>query len=135
MCDYTLHTGSDEYIFEASQRLGINQNPTFNCLGNKINSKIMLLTADEIEYAGGLIGLPNNNYYLYNPDVTQQSWTITPAKGNATYYNPYVLSNDGSIVDNLEGKQTLGVRPAINISKDVTVSGTGTIDDPYIITN
>lgn len=135
LCDYTLHTGSEEYIFEASQRLGINQNPTFNCLGNKINSKIMLLTADEIEYAGGLIGLANNNYYLYNPNVSQQSWTITPAKGNATYYNPYVLSNDGSIVDSIDGKQTLGVRPVINISKNVTVTGNGTIDNPYVITN
>lgn len=132
-CDYTLFTGSDEYIFEASQRLEINHVPTFNCLGNKVNTKIMLLTADEVEYAGGLIGISNTNYYLYNSNILNPSWTITPAKGNASEYYPYVLGITGQIESTSLGNQTRAVRPVININKKVTVTGKGTYDNPYQI--
>ena len=135
LCDYTLYTGSDQYIFESSQRLGINHDPTFNCLGNKVTSKIMLLTADEIEYAGGLIGVSNESYYLYNSEIQNPSWTITPAKGNADVYYPYVLLSNGSIDDNNAGNMQRSVRPVINISKNVTVTGNGTKDNPYQISN
>ena len=132
-CDYTLYTGTNEYIFESSQRLEINHVPTFNCLGNKVNSKVMLLTADEIEYAGGLIGVVNNNYYLYNANITNQVWTITPAKGNQSEYYPYVLGTSGQIESSAIGNQTRAVRPVININKKVTVTGKGTYDEPYQI--
>ncbi|MBO4600628.1 MAG: hypothetical protein J5634_00075 [Bacilli bacterium] len=133
LCDYTLYTGKDQYIFEASQRLGINHTPTFNCLGSKLTSKIMLLTADEIEYAGGLIGVSNDSYYLYKSDIVNPSWTITPASGNASEFYPYALSNNGSIDDSIVGNQQKNIRPVINISKNVVVSGDGTIDNPYEI--
>ena len=132
-CDYTLYTGSDEYVFESSQRLEINYAPTFNCLGNKINAKIMLLTADEIEYAGGLIGITNTNYYLYNQNITNQSWTITPAKGNSAEYYPYVLGVSGQLESGTVGNQARAIRPVININKKVTVTGKGTYDNPYQI--
>ena len=132
-CDYTLYTGSDEYVFESSQRLEINYAPTFNCLGNKINAKIMLLTADEIEYAGGLIGITNTNYYLYNQNITNQSWTITPAKGNSGEYYPYVLGVSGQLESGTVGNQARAIRPVININKKVTVTGKGTYDNPYQI--
>lgn len=135
LCDYTLYTGSTDYVFEASQRLSINHAPTFNCLGTKINSKIMLLTADEIEYAGGLIGVANNNYYLYKSDILNPSWTITPAKGNANEFYPYALGVSGALEDGNVGSQQRSIRPVINIMKNVTVSGDGTYDNPYVITN
>lgn len=132
-CDYTLFTGSDEYIFESSQRLEINHAPTFNCLGTKVNSKIMMLTADEIEYAGGLIGVTNNNYYLYNSNILNPTWTLTPAKGNSNEYYPYVLGVTGQLESTSIGNQARAVRPVINISKKVTVTGKGTYDNPYQI--
>lgn len=133
LCDNTSYTGTDEYIFAANQRLTVNNNPTFNCLGSKINSKIFVLTADEVVYAGGLIGVGNQNYYLYNSSIGNPSWTITPAKGNKNEFYPYVLSTSGSLDDSLVGTSKGGIRPVINIRKDLSVTGKGTYEEPYEI--
>ena len=132
-CDYVLYTGKDEYIFESSQKLEINHTPTLNCLGNKLNSKIMLLSADEIEYAGGLVGVSNTNYYLYNYNINNQTLTLTPSKGSSSEYYPYVLGTNGQIESSVVGNQTRAVRPVININKKVSVTGKGTYDNPYQI--
>ena len=131
VCDNTAYTGTDEYIFNASQRLTINHNPTFNCLGTTINSKVSMLTADEIEYAGGLIGASNSEYFLYNGSITNSSWTLTPSKGNVSEYYPYTLSVNGSLEDGNIGNVKRSVRPVINIIKNISVTGKGTIDEPY----
>lgn len=131
VCNDTKYTAAEEYIFNSNQRLTVNQNPTLNCMGSVTSSKISILSADEIEYAGGLIGVANNNYFLYNSNIYNSSWTLTPSKGSALEYYPYVLSSNGSIEDNNIGTYYKSIRPVINIIKRVNVSGTGTIDDPY----
>ena len=133
VCDNTAYTGSEEYVFNASQRLTVNHNPTFNCLGTEINSKVSMLTADEVEYAGGLIGASNSSYFLYNGTITNSSWTLTPSKGNMYEYYPYTLSPNGSLEDGNVGSIKRSVRPVINIIKNVSVTGKGTQDDPYEI--
>ncbi len=48
-------------------------------------------------------------------------------------YAFYVDSDSGGII-NLSGvNNTYGVRPVINLSSNVTVTGSGTIADPYIV--
>lgn len=131
VCDDSAYTGNDQYVFSSSQRLSVNHEPTFNCLGSKINSKISLLSADEIEYAGALIGVSNENYYLYNPNITNPVWTMTPSKGNQEEFYPYALSTSGSLDDSQIGNQKKAVRPVINIRKDISVIGKGTINEPY----
>ena len=131
VCDDSAYTGKDEYIFNTSQRLTVNNNPTFNCLGTKLNSKISLLTADEVEYAGGLIGLGNSNYYLYNSNILNPVWTMSPSKGNQEEFYPYTISTSGSLDDSSIGNQKKSVRPVINIRKDLSVIGKGTVDEPY----
>lgn len=131
VCDDTAYTGKDEYIFSVSQRLSVNHEPTFNCLGTKINSKISILTADEAEYAGALIGVGNDDYYLYNSNIANPVWTMSPSKGSANEFYPYTISTSGSLDDSLIGNQKKAVRPVINIRKDLSVMGKGTIDEPY----
>lgn len=131
VCDDSAYTGSDEYIFNASQRLSVDHNPTFNCLGTRLNSKISILTADEVEYAGALIGVGNNSYYLYNSNILNPVWTMTPSKGNEKEFHPYTISTSGSLEDSSVGNQKKSVRPVINIKKDLSVVGKGTIDEPY----
>lgn len=131
VCDDSAYTGKEEYIFNVSQRLTVNNNPTFNCLGTKINSKVSLLTADEVEYAGALIGVGNDSYYLYNSSIQNPSWTMSPSKGNENELYPYIISTSGSIDDSIIGNQKISVRPVINIRKDLSVIGKGTIDEPY----
>lgn len=132
-CDNSQYTGTDSYIFQASQRLLIDHNPTFNCLGSSISTKISVITADEVEYAGGLVGVSNTNYYLYNQDIYNPSWTITPSKGSSAEFYPFTLSVNGALEENNIGSVKRGVRPVINIVKDVPVTGKGTKDEPYEI--
>lgn len=133
VCDNSQYTGTDDYIFQASQRLLVDHNPTFNCLGSSISTKISIITADEVEYAGGLVGVSNTNYYLYNQDIYNPSWTITPSKGSNREFYPFTLSVNGALEENNIGSVKRGVRPVINIVKDVPVTGKGTKDEPYEI--
>lgn len=133
VCDNSQYTGTDDYIFQASQRLLVDHNPTFNCLGSSISTKISIITADEVEYAGGLVGVSNTNYYLYNQDIYNPSWTITPSKGSNREFYPFTVSVNGALEENNIGSVKRGVRPVINIVKDVPVTGKGTKDEPYEI--
>ena len=132
-CDNSQYTGTDEYIFQSSQRLLVNHNPTFNCLGSAVGVKATLITADEVEYAGGLAGISNTSYYLYNSSIYNSSWTITPSKGSSTEFYPFTLSVNGSLEENNIGNVKRSVRPVINIVKSVSVTGKGTKDEPYEI--
>ena len=132
-CDNYQFTGTEEFVFQSSQRLLVNHNPTFNCLGTKIGSKIYLITADEVEHAGGLPGVVNTNYYLYNGSINDSSWTMTPSKGNNNEFYPFTISTNGSLEDSNAGNIKRSVRPVINIVKDVSVTGKGTISEPYEI--
>ena len=57
----------DNYL--AYNRVITNKIPTFVCLGNLVNSRIGLLTIDEVSLAGGSTG-ENKSYYLYNEKIT-----------------------------------------------------------------
>ena len=113
--------------------------------GNKkLSYPIGLITADEVMLAGHAGGVfdgfynhikSNNGSYL----VTGNSfWTMTTAGG----YNPFGLTywdadafgvdSSGGLDDN--GALTInGLRPVINIKSDVTITGTGPMTDPYVV--
>lgn len=121
--------------FNAYERLINNANPTLACdvvkseFGGKIYQKVGLLTADEASLAGGVYGIANPYYYLNNNTTF---FTMTPTE----YYNyiPFVMTvkDDGSLASTSTYTE-LGIRPVINLDSTITVSGSGTIDDPYTI--
>ena len=95
-----------------------------------LTNPIGLLTADEYMMAGGS-GYANSLNFL--KDISDSYWTMTP----------YSKSGDNAIVFKSAFGQypyvtQSGVypdyRPVINLKADVAFSGTGTIDDPYVIT-
>ena len=51
---------------------------------------------------------------------------------NNTYY-PFVLSTTGKIISDVPGDYLRSLRPVITIIKTAMVSGSGTINDPYIL--
>ena len=126
-------------------RLNTNKIPTLKCKNNedmytasesnkgnkKLINPIGLISADEVSMAGGVIGLPNNNYYLY---TGQDYWTMSPYQFDTSYAYAYVFSiySSGALGAN-PVQATIGVRPVINLVSDVTLSGTGTASDPYIV--
>jgi len=121
--------------FAGYNRLVTTINPTVACtetsadFGGKYNMKIGLISADEVALAGGYFGTNNQNYYLYNGE---NFFTLTPAE--YYYYNAYVftVSNTGAL-QTTKVNTEYGIRPVINLVSTVTVSGSGTISDPYTI--
>ena len=158
--------GYEHYDYGALTRLNLSNypTPTFGCpdsrdlytvssssIGNKtLTYPIGLITADEVAYAGGVTYKSdgsdiNKNYYLYTGNGY---WTISPAfyseHGGAS--NVFNVSLNGVLSDFIVtlGESTnwaledeiVGVRPVINLSPTVTLTGLGTIDSPYeVISN
>lgn len=120
----------DNYL--AYNRVITNKIPTFVCLGNLVNSRIGLLTVDEVSLAGGSTE-ENKSYYLYNEKITNSYYTMSSASSRYGNYYPFVVDTDGSISSNVNGTLLRGVRPVINIIKTAKVSGNGTSEEPYEI--
>ncbi len=97
---------------------------------------IGLITADEVVLAGGFGGATNSNssYYLYN---NAYYWLMTPSylvsdSIVGSHAGVFAMYPDGNLYHNW-GNNTFGVRPVINLSADVTITGTGTMSDPYVV--
>ena len=118
--------------FLALTRLEKDNIPSFICLGDKIQNKVGLLTADEVIYAGGSLSEDNTNYYLYNSNITTNYYLMTSAQLN-DYYYPFMVSKSGKLVYSDSGNNLRAVRPVITIIKTVSVTGDGTIDNPYVL--
>jgi len=127
------NTLEKDITYNSYLRLTINKIPTYNCLGEKYSEKISLLTADEVAYAGANFDDSNKDYYLYNEDIDNIWWTSTLAKANSTDFYPFSVTAEGRLSYSASGTLYRYLRPTINIIKKVTVSGKGTIDEPYVI--
>lgn len=127
--DLVFDEVSNKYV--AYNRIATDKIPTYICLGTAGNEKIGLLTADEVMLAGASLEA-NNSYYLYNSKIETDYFTITSAKNDGVYY-PFVVKADGNIASDVDGTLLRAVRPVISIIKTASVSGTGTIEDPYIL--
>jgi len=130
--DYNTTNETDK-IFSSFVRNITNKIPTFNCLRKNVGVKIGLLTADEAIYAGAIYEKENTNYYLYNKDITDAWWTMTPAKMTDSSMSPFVVTSTGELNSNINGNLNRRVRPVISLIKEISVSGKGTAENPYTI--
>ena len=137
-CDYIAYykfcndnvIDSDGITYNAYNRVVINKIPTFVCLGDSDNSKIGLLTADEVTMAGAST-TENKSYYLYNEDIDTSYWTMTGSRNINNVFYPFMVDSNGALINNTAGNLYRGVRPVINIIKTAKVEGDGTISNPY----
>ena len=156
------------YAFKADERLITNKTPTYDCTndndkftvdastGNgKLTYPIALMTADEIAYAGGVIGTNAPMWYYTNSNYASIVsiygwWTMTPSlikaqdrydeDGNVMYDNlPYISSVTGpNFMGRLSAYPSGYVQP---YSRPVTSlkscvqwkSGDGSASNPYEI--
>ena len=126
-----VSSGSTFY-YAAYDRVYGSTQPTLQCSNTNdiYTTKVGLITADEVMYAGGTTS-SNNSYYLY---TGQNYWTMSPyLAASSGYARVFDVWSDGYLyyyrVDN-----SSGVRPVLNLSADVTISsGDGTMNSPYIV--
>ena len=132
--------GTTKRLVDASLNAG-GTGPSLKCNGelSKITTKIGLLTADELAYAGYVVESSSNGSYLQE-NTENEWWSLSPNTfGNRTA-NVYAVSNYRDISNigyNFTAysvNSNLAVRPAISLVSSSTISGgSGTSEDPYII--
>ena len=125
-----VSTGNTQY-YAAYERVYTTRQPTYECSNSNdlYQTKIGLITADEVMYTGG--SGSNRGYYLYTGNAY---WTMSPSYFSATSRSAktFFVSSDGNPNSNGTVDSSNGVRPVINISPNVTITGSGTIQDPYV---
>ena len=133
-------------------------NPTLSCenttdyyttvsssLGNKaLTYPVGLISIDDVMFAGHAGGIVNGNYNNAKQNINgylvagQEFWTMTPAG----YYIPYLQKTQGKVfsaltaslnsIDDTYPRGDLACRPVINLKSNVTITGSGTMTNPYI---
>jgi hypothetical protein len=93
----------------------------------KLKNPIGIISSDEIILAGGLYNTNNTNYYLY---TNQAYWTISPSDFNTSNY--FFNVDENGQLKNSFAANVFGVRPVINLKANISVTGLGTYDDPFI---
>ena len=101
------------------------------CIYGALTYPVGLITADEIVAAGsGKYNTTNTSYYLYRPGYWY--WSLSPYIFNGTYSLVFIVYTSGDL--NYYNVDRGGaVAPVINLSAEYvkTLSGSGTITDPY----
>ena len=136
-----LGYGTNKTYYGATQRLlstsgsAGGTGPSLKCNGelSKINSKVGLITADELAYAGYVYKQNNTTTYLQENATNTYWWSLSPRYfygGYAYVWNVY--GSVGSFDYNYVGG-AIGVRPSISLKSTTNVTGEGTSSSPYII--
>ena len=113
--------------------------PVLTCPdGSKLENKIGLLTADEVAFAGGTTNSNNSMYYLYGNTKSIYWFTSSPSNYSGLV-KMHVVYTSG-MIGNYGASGARGLRPAIALSPNVTVSylegatgDKGTSTNPFVI--
>ena len=125
--------------YGATQRLVSSSNsaggtgPSLKCNGelSKINSKIGLITADEIAFAGSAYGYYNRSTYLQENTGTNWWWSLSPGFFGGIGAYVWVVYSGVLGYDNVIYID--GVRPVISLISSTNVTGDGTSENPFIV--
>ena len=126
--------GATQRLVSTSGRAG-GTGPSLKCNGelSKITSKVGLITADELAYAGYAYGSGNTTTYLQENATDTYWWSLSPNGFSGAFaYVWYVIGSYGYFGDNYV-IYTNGVRPSISLKSTTNVTGEGTSSTPYII--
>ena len=109
--------------------------PSLKCNGelSKINSKVGLITADELAFAGYAKGLQNTTTYLQENATDTYWWSLSPYSFDGGSADVWGVNGSDGCFDNNNVRDTYGVRPSISLKSTTNVTGEGTSSAPYII--
>ena len=149
-CNDRSVTSGDGYKLDsftqygAFNRLVDKKIPSLKCSGDndkfrvsnasaKLDYPISLITADEVALAGGVSGVTNMNYYLYN---SRNFWTISPSYFSFNYSDAriWAVMFSGNLHPGYRVTNSNEVRPVINLKADATISkGDGSSLNPFVV--
>ena len=127
--------GATQRLISTNGRTG-GTGPSLKCNSglSKINSKVGLITADELAYAGYAAALKNTTTYLQE-NATDTDWlSLSPSVFFSVYAFVWSVNGGSGDFGNYSVNSDGGVRPAISLIILTTISGgTGTSEDPYVV--
>ena len=136
-----LGYGTNKTYYGATQRLVSASNsaggtgPSLKCNGelSKITSKVGLITADELAYAGYAYKLQNTTTYLQENATDTDWWSLSPSYFSGSYAGVwYVNGSNGNFY--YGGVNFInGLRPSISLKPSTNVTGDGTSEKPYVV--
>ena len=109
--------------------------PSLKCNGelSKINSKVGLITADELAFAGYAYNIGNTTTYLQENATNTYWWSLSPYGFDVGSAGVWGVNGSAGYFDNYNVRGTYGVRPLISLKSTTNVTGEGTSSAPYII--
>ena len=128
--------------YGATQRLVSKSNsaggtgPSLKCNGelSKIKSKVGLITADELAFAGYAYDQNNRTTYLQENATDTYWWSLSPIYYYGSYPIVWIVYGINGYFHLINVNYGYGVRPSISIVSSATISGgSGTSEDPYIV--
>ena len=109
--------------------------PSLKCNGelSKINSKVGLITADELAYAGYAYAKNNTTTYLQENATDTYWWSLSPDSFLGDFARVWFVYGSIGYFDYYHVFNTYGVRPSISLKSTTNITGEGTSSTPYII--
>ncbi len=111
--------------------------PSLKCNGelSKITSKIGLITADELAFAGYANGLRNTATYLQENATDAYWWSLSPFGFFGLFAGVWYVSGSNGSFGDYGTDPTDAVRPSISLKPFTNVTGNGTSDNPFIVSH
>lgn len=110
--------------------------PSLKCNGelSKITSKIGLITADELAFAGYAAGVEASQSYLQeNALADEWWWSLSPDAFDGGNADVWGVKGGNGALSALDVGSDGGVRPYISLRSSTNVTGDGTSENPYKI--
>ena len=134
-----LGYGTNVTYYGATQRLVSKSGsaggtgPSLKCNGelSKINSKVGLITADELAFAGYAGGLQNTTTYLQENATDTYWWSLSPGGFVGSSASVWVVDGSDGFLGIGDVNNSSGLRPSISLKSTTNATGNGTSDKPY----
>ena len=126
--------GATQRLISTNGRTG-GTGPSLKCNSglSKINSKVGLITADELAYAGYAAALKNTTTYLQENATDTYWWSLSPGYFSGDSARVWSVYGSRGRFVNDRVYNAFGVRPSISLKSTTNVTGNGTSDSPFII--
>ena len=126
--------GATKRLVSTSRSAG-GTGPSLKCNGelSKINSKVGLITADELALAGYAYAKNNTTTYLQENATDTYWWSLSPRFFDGDFAYVWIVRGSSGYFDYRNVIDADGVRPLISLKSTTNVTGEGTSSAPYII--
>ena len=136
-----LGYGTNVTYYGATQRLvgtsgsAGGTGPSLKCNGelSKINSKVGLITADELAFAGYVYKQINLTTYLDENATDTYWWSLSPSAFNGSNASVWHVNGSSGRLYNGYVDGAGGLRPSISLKSATNVTGEGTSSSPFVV--